>query len=91
MTGPSKRARSSEINRSHQAVIGGAIVVLAQRTELEPSDARPGDAVRASQTVTFGFVKRGLVTGLAADYVGELCLDPIQIPLFLSMVKAGNA
>lgn len=39
-----------------------------------------GAAVRASETVTFGFLKRGLVTGLSADYVGSLTLDPIQIP-----------
>lgn len=37
-------------------------------------------AVMASQTVTLGFIKRGLVTGPAADYVGKLSLESIQIP-----------
>lgn len=39
-----------------------------------------GKAVKASQTVTLGFIKKGLVTGSAADYVGLLTLEPIQIP-----------
>jgi len=39
-----------------------------------------GASVMASQTVTLGFIKRGLVTGPAADYVGHLTLEPIQIP-----------
>ncbi|NBY20691.1 NAD(P)H-hydrate dehydratase [bacterium] len=39
-----------------------------------------GISVMASQTVTLGFIKRGLVTGSAADYVGQLNLEPIQIP-----------
>lgn len=37
-------------------------------------------AIRASETVTFGFYKRGLVTGDAAAFVGKLRLAPIQIP-----------
>ena len=40
-------------------------------------------AVRASQTVTLGFIKRGLVTAQGADYVGKLKLAPIQIPRLL--------
>jgi len=39
-----------------------------------------GVAVVASETATFGFIKRGLVTGAAADHVGRLRLFPIQIP-----------
>lgn len=39
-----------------------------------------GAAVMASETVTLGFIKRGLVTASAADYVGKLTLEPIQIP-----------
>lgn len=39
-----------------------------------------GSAVHAAQTVTFGFVKRGLVTNEANNYVGRLVLAPIQIP-----------
>jgi NAD(P)H-hydrate epimerase len=42
-----------------------------------------GIAVKASQTVTLGFVKRGLVTAEGADYVGDLKLSPIQIPRLL--------
>lgn len=41
-------------------------------------------AVRASATVTFGFYKRGLVTGEAVNYVGQLTLAPIQIPRLVS-------
>lgn len=41
-------------------------------------------AVRASATVTFGFHKRGLVTGEAVNYVGELSLASIQIPATVS-------
>lgn len=40
-------------------------------------------AIQASETVTLGFIKKGLVTGLAADYVGNLSLEPIQIPRFI--------
>ncbi len=39
-----------------------------------------GVCVRASQTITFGFLKRGLFTGQAANYVGDLRLDPINLP-----------
>ncbi|MBI1860822.1 MAG: NAD(P)H-hydrate dehydratase [Deltaproteobacteria bacterium] len=39
-----------------------------------------GLAIDGSMTVTFGFLKRGLVTARAANYVGQLRLDPIQIP-----------
>jgi ADP-dependent NAD(P)H-hydrate dehydratase / NAD(P)H-hydrate epimerase len=39
-----------------------------------------GECVKASETVTLGFFKRGLVTGRAADYVGRLSLASIQIP-----------
>ncbi len=39
-----------------------------------------GDCVKASHTVALGFFKKGLVTGNAADYVGLLTLEPLQIP-----------
>jgi ADP-dependent NAD(P)H-hydrate dehydratase / NAD(P)H-hydrate epimerase len=39
-----------------------------------------GSAVQAAETVTLGYIKRGLVTGVAADYVGKLHLRFIQIP-----------
>jgi len=39
-----------------------------------------GDAVRASETVTLGFMKRGLVTAEGVDFVGKVQLAPIQIP-----------
>ncbi|MEZ4751134.1 MAG: NAD(P)H-hydrate dehydratase [Bdellovibrionota bacterium] len=38
-----------------------------------------GVAVRATQTVTLGSLKRGLVTGEASDYVGKLICDAIGI------------
>lgn len=37
-------------------------------------------AVKASQTVTLGFYKKGLVTGQGVDFTGALSLYPIQIP-----------
>ncbi len=37
-------------------------------------------AVKASQTVTLGFLKKGLVTGQGVDFTGRLSLAPIQIP-----------
>lgn len=39
-----------------------------------------GVAVRASATVTFIGLKRGLVTGVAADYVGTLTFDALGTP-----------
>lgn len=39
-----------------------------------------GISIQASETVCFGFLKRGLVTGDAADYVGALTLSAIAIP-----------
>ena len=39
-----------------------------------------GDAVRACETVALGFLKKGLVTGLAANFTGKLRLATIQIP-----------
>ncbi len=37
-------------------------------------------AIQASETITLGFIKQGLVTGAAADFVGHLTLESIQIP-----------
>jgi NAD(P)H-hydrate epimerase len=48
-----------------------------------------GLAVKASQTVTLGFYKRGLFTGEAADYVGEVTLSAIQIPRAVSSAGWG--
>ena len=39
-----------------------------------------GDAVVADLTVTFIACKRGLLTGAAADHVGELILDDLDVP-----------
>jgi NAD(P)H-hydrate epimerase len=48
---------------------------------LSSDTGRPmGDAVKASHTVALGFYKRGHLTALAANYVGELELATIQIP-----------
>lgn len=43
----------------------------------------PGATVRASVTVCFIAAKRGLYTGVASDYVGELELDTLQLPTSL--------
>lgn len=39
-----------------------------------------GNAIRASETIALGYIKKGLVTAQAAEYVGKLRLAPIQIP-----------
>ncbi len=39
-----------------------------------------GHAVRAEATLTFLADKRGLHTGAAADYVGEVLVDPLELP-----------
>ncbi|MGN6235955.1 NAD(P)H-hydrate dehydratase [Dyella sp.] len=43
----------------------------------------PGAAVRAKVTVCFIAAKRGLYTGVASDYVGDLELDTLQLPTSL--------
>lgn len=48
-----------------------------------------GVAVRAEETVTFGFAKRGLFTGDAADYVGQVTVAPIGIPRSAGTDEAG--
>lgn len=45
-------------------------------------------AVEAAETVTFGFYKKGLVTGVAADYCGKITLAPLQIPRMIPEVRA---
>jgi NAD(P)H-hydrate epimerase len=37
-------------------------------------------AIRASQTVSFGFIKKGMVTGQGPLYCGKILLDTVQIP-----------
>ena len=44
-------------------------------------------AVRASETISLGFLKKGLVTGMAAVHVGELRLATIQIPRTIAVEK----
>ena len=39
-----------------------------------------GDAVHATATVTFIGLKQGLLTGAAADYVGEIVFDALGVP-----------
>lgn len=57
------------------------IVAIDVPSGLNSDTGHPlGISVMASETVTLGFIKRGLVTGSAADYVGQLTLEPIQIP-----------
>ena len=48
----------------------------------------PGEAVRATVTVSFVAAKRGLYTGLAADHVGRLELDTLQLPEAASGIAA---
>jgi len=43
-----------------------------------------GECFKANQTITFGFLKKGLVTGKAANVTGKIQLAPIQIPRELS-------
>ena len=40
-------------------------------------------AIQASETVSFGFLKKGLLTSQAADFVGQVRVAPIQIPRLL--------
>jgi ADP-dependent NAD(P)H-hydrate dehydratase / NAD(P)H-hydrate epimerase len=48
---------------------------------LNPNTGNPlGLAVHACETVALGYLKKGLVTGQGADYVGRLHLRFIQIP-----------
>ncbi len=46
-----------------------------------------GAAIKATETVTLGFIKKGLVTGRAADYVGRVYLRTIQIPRLIPSIK----
>lgn len=52
------------------------------------SGAVPGVAVRADVTVTFGALKRGLVTFPGAGYVGDLVLADVGIPEAASALPA---
>ncbi len=64
------------------------IVAVDIPSGLDADTGQPlGAAVRASETVTLGFMKRGLVTGLAADHVGRLSLATIQIPREIPTLK----
>lgn len=81
---------SKEIIETINSVAGSRWILSADvPSGLDSDSGSPlGVAVRASETATFGFVKRGLVTGLAADYVGRLRLFPIQIPRLQPTVSA---
>lgn len=60
------------------------IVSIDIPSGLDSDTGQPkNESIRASETVTLGFIKKGLVTGAAADYVGHLVLEPIQIPRFI--------
>lgn len=39
----------------------------------------PGAAIRATQTVTLVALKRGLLTGMAPNHVGQLCLEALGV------------
>lgn len=64
------------------------VLALDIPTGLDSDSGMPlPDAVIADETVTFGFHKRGLVTGLAANYVGIVSLAEIAIPRDIPVVK----
>jgi len=42
-----------------------------------------GDSVKANETIALGFLKKGLLTAEAADFVGRINLATIQIPRLL--------
>lgn len=46
-----------------------------------------GVCVRASETITLGFMKKGLLTNQAANYVGRLSAAPLQIPRQIPALK----
>lgn len=54
--------------------------------------ASPGSVVNAEATITFIGLKSGLVTGMAADYVGALEVDTLGIPgaVFDSVTARGQ-
>lgn len=75
---PPYREWIEKINQFHEKKW---IVSIDVPSGLNSDTGHPlGISIMASQTVTLGFIKRGLVTGSAADYVGQLVLEPIQIP-----------
>lgn len=51
-----------------------------------------GDAVRATQTITFIGLKQGLLTGSAGSYVGQLSLDTLGLPeqVFAALPSAAS-
>lgn len=80
---------SKEVGDPYRSLIGKVNQVSGQKWILAadiPSGLNGdtgnelGCAIQASHTVSFGFLKRGLVTGKAADFVGKLTLDAVEIP-----------
>jgi ADP-dependent NAD(P)H-hydrate dehydratase / NAD(P)H-hydrate epimerase len=70
-----------EVIERINAVTSSWILAIDMPSGLCANTGMPlGIAVRASHTVTLGFYKRGLVTGEAAEYTGQLSLATIQIP-----------
>ena len=69
---PSYRSAITEINASKVPVLS---LDVPSGVALDPSDVDL--AVVADVTVTFIAIKRGLLTGAAVDYVGELLLAPL--------------
>lgn len=72
------------INLAHAHVVA---VDIPSGLDADTGHPKP-EAVQAHQTVALGFHKKGLVTGLAAEYVGRLRLATIQIPRHIPQVRA---
>ncbi len=51
----------------------------------------PGDVVRATATITFIALKQGLVTGAAADCVGTLEFDGLDVPAGIYAAELASA
>jgi len=72
------------VNR-HSADTGAVVVAVDVPSGLDADTGRPlgKDAIRAQRTVTFQYLKAGFVTAQAREYVGELVVADITIPVGL--------
>jgi hydroxyethylthiazole kinase-like uncharacterized protein yjeF len=79
---PPEGAFAEAIARIDAARVAGARVLAVDvPSGLSADTGRPlGPCVRADRTVTFGFLKRGLVLHPGVDLAGEVTVDDIGIP-----------